>query len=111
VAGLFCACTETTAQVMAERQSTAARERLFGMTRDFFGVVNFDGHLKTINPAWSSVLERPHQELTSRPFSEIIHPDDLPTTAEVVATLMRGKPVHQFHIRLLKADGTPISFA
>jgi signal transduction histidine kinase/CheY-like chemotaxis protein len=28
-----------------------------------------------------------------------------------VATLQRGEPVHQFLVRLLKADGTPISFA
>ncbi|MDB5689785.1 MAG: hybrid sensor histidine kinase/response regulator, partial [Sphingomonas bacterium] len=33
------------------------------------------------------------------------------TTAGVVKTLIRGEPVHQFHVRLLKADGTPIAFA
>ncbi len=111
VAGLFCACTETTEHVIAERQSSAARDRLFAMTRDLFGVATFEGELKTINPAWAAVLDRTHEELTSRPFADIIHPDDLATTAEVVETLMRGEPVHQFHVRLLKADGTPIAFA
>jgi PAS domain S-box-containing protein len=111
VAGLFCACMETTEQVIADRQSSAARNRLFEMTRDLFGVARFDGTLKTINPAWSSVLDRTHDELTSRPFADIIHPDDLATTADVVETLMRGEPVHQFLVRLLKADGSPVSFA
>lgn len=111
VAGLFCACTETTEQVLADRRASAERNRLFEMTRDLFGVATFDGSLKTINPAWSSVLDRPHEELTSRPFADIIHPDDLAATAEVVETLMRGEPVHQFLVRLLKSDGTPISFA
>jgi len=111
VAGLFCACTETTAHVAADRRSSAERDRLFGMTRDLFGVATFDGYLKTINPAWSSVLERPHDQLIAMPFSEIIHPDDLAATAAVVETLMSGEPVHQFHVRLLKADGTPVSFA
>ena len=111
VAGLFCACTETTDQVLAERQSSAARNRLFEMTRDLFGVATYDGYLKTINPAWSSVLGRPHDELVSRPFADIIHPDDLAATADVVATLMQGEPVHQFHVRLLKADGKPVAFA
>jgi PAS domain S-box-containing protein len=111
VAGLFCACTETTEHVIAERQSSAARDRLFAMTRDLFGVATFEGNLKTINPAWAAVLDRTHEELTSRPFADVIHPDDLATTAEVVETLMRGEPVHQFHVRLLKADGTPIAFA
>jgi PAS domain S-box-containing protein len=111
VEGLFCACTETTERVIADRQSSAARDRLFVMTRDLFGVATFEGNLKTINPAWAAVLDRTHEEITSRPFADIIHPDDLATTAEVVETLMRGEPVHQFHVRLLKADGTPISFA
>ncbi len=81
------------------------------MTRDLFGVASFEGYLKTINPAWSAVLGRPHEELVGRPFADIIHPDDLGATGDVVATLMRGEPVHQFRVRLLKADGTPISFA
>ena len=111
VEGLFCACTETTERVIADRQASAARNRLFEMTRDLFGVATFDGCLQTINPAWAAVLDRSHEELISRPFAEIIHPDDLATTAEVVETLKQGEPVHQFHIRLLKADGTPIAFA
>jgi PAS domain S-box-containing protein len=111
VAGLFCACTETTDQVLASRQSSAARNRLFEMTRDLFGVATFDGYLKTINPAWSAVLNRSEEALLSRPFADIIHPDDLATTGNVVAALMAGEPVHQFHVRLLKADGTPVAFA
>ncbi len=111
VAGLFCACTETTDQVLAERQSAAATNRLFEMTCDLFGVATFDGFLKSINPSWSSVLNRPHDELVAHPFADIIHPDDLSTTGDVVATLMKGEPVHQFHVRLLKEDGTPVAFA
>jgi PAS domain S-box-containing protein len=111
VAGLFCACTETTEQVFADRQSSAARNRLFEMTRDLFGVASFDGYLKTINPAWSSVLGRSHAELLARPFADVIHPADLSTTGDVVARLMAGEPVHQFHVRLMKADDTPVAFA
>lgn len=111
VAGMFCACIETTAQVLAERRSTAERERLFDLTRDLFGVATFDGYLKSINPAWSRILDRSDEELLARPFSEIIHPDDLALTAEVVATLSSGEPVHQFQVRLLKANGEAVAFA
>jgi PAS domain S-box-containing protein len=111
VVGLFCACTETTDKVVADRRSSAAHDRLFEMTRDLFGVATFDGYLTTINPAWANVLGRTHDELTSRPFAEIIHPDDLATTGDVIETLMRGEPAHQFHVRLLKADGTALAFA
>jgi PAS domain S-box-containing protein len=111
VEGFFCACTEITEQVLSGRQSAAEREGLFRLSRDLFAVATFDGHLRTVNPAWSSVLGRPDEELLARPFSDIIHPDDLAATAEVVAALSRGEPVHQFHVRLLKQDGSAVTFA
>jgi PAS domain S-box-containing protein len=111
VEGFFCACTEITEQVLSGRQSAAEREGLFRLSRDLFAVATFDGHLRTVNPAWSRVLGRSDEELLARPFSEIIHPDDLANTGEVVAALSRGEPVHQFHVRLLKQDGTAVTFA
>lgn len=115
IVGLFCACTETTARVTGERRRIAdakrERDRLFEMSRDLFGVATFEGYLTSINPAWSRQLGRSNEDLLSNPFSTIIHPDDLGVTGRVLAELQGGRAVHQFHIRLLKADGTPISFA
>ena len=115
IIGLFCACTETTGRVTTERRQAAnakrERDRLFEMSRDLFGVATLDGYLVSINPAWAQQLERPSGELLAQPFSEIIHPDDLAETESVVARLSAGEAVHQFHIRLLKADGSPLSFA
>jgi PAS domain S-box-containing protein len=115
VDGVFGVCVETTARVISDRkllaQAERERTRLFEMTRDLFGVATFDGFLKSINPAWSRQLQRSEEYILKTPFAEFIHPDDLAATAEVVATLMRGEPVHQFHVRLLRADGTSIAFA
>ncbi|WP_454762251.1 PAS domain-containing protein [Caulobacter segnis] len=101
----------TARDITAEKLAAAERERIFAMSRDLFGVATFDGYLRTINPAWSAVLGRSEAELLAVPFAEIIHPDDLALTGEVVATLLGGAPVHQFHVRLLRADGTPIAYA
>ena len=115
IVGLFCACTETTGRVTSERRQVAdakrERDRLFEMSRDLFGVASFDGYLTSINPAWSRQLGRPNEDLLAKPFSDIIHPDDLAVTGDVVAALRSGRAVHQFHVRLLRADGSPISFA
>lgn len=115
IIGLFCACTETTGRVSSERQQATdakrERDKLFEMSRDLFGVASFEGYLLSINPAWSRQLGRSVEELLARPFSEIIHPDDLAVTGDVVATLQAGQPVHQFHVRLLKPDGTALAFA
>jgi PAS domain S-box-containing protein len=111
VQGFFCACTEITDQVLSDRQSAAEREGLFRLSHDLFAVATLDGRLRTVNPAWSRVLGRSDEELLARPFADLVHPDDLAATAEVVATLSRGEPVHQFHLRLLKADASAVTFA
>jgi PAS domain S-box-containing protein len=115
IVGLFCACTETTGRITSERRQVVEakreRDRLFEMSRDLFAVATFGGYLTSINPAWSRQLGRPDEELLGKPFSNIIHPDDLAATADVVAELRSGRAVHQFHVRLLRADGSPIAFA
>ncbi|WP_242141150.1 PAS domain-containing sensor histidine kinase [Sphingomonas sp. TREG-RG-20F-R18-01] len=111
VEGFFCACTEITDQVFADRRSAAEREGLFKLSRDLFTVASFDGFLKSVNPAWSRLLGRSDEELLGQPFAEIVHPDDLAATADVVAQLSSGQPVHQFYVRLLKADGEAVQFA
>ena len=97
--------------ITEEVAAATERDRIFEISRDLFGVATFEGRLKSINPAWSVALGRSEADILGRPFSEIIHPDDLAETAAVVATLQSGRPVHQFHVRLLKADGTPVAFA
>ncbi len=111
VQGFFCACSEITDQVFADRRSAAEREGFFRLSRDLFGVAGFDGYLKSVNPAWSRLLGRSDAELLARPFAQIIHPDDLDATAQALAMLSAGDPAHQFHIRLLKADGEPVQLA
>jgi PAS domain S-box-containing protein len=115
VLGVFGVCVETTARIASAKATLATvereRARLFEMTRDLFGVATFDGRLLSINPAWSRQLDRSDEFLLSTPFSEIIHPDDLAETGKVIEAMIAGDPVHQFHVRLLRADGKPIAFA
>jgi PAS domain S-box-containing protein len=115
VRGLFGVCVETTGRVIANRtrleDAERERARLFEMTHDLFGIATFDGMLLSINPAWSRLLGRTDDHLLATPFADFIHPDDLATTAETVAMLKDNKPVHQFHVRLLKEDGSPVALA
>ena len=111
VGGVLVTAVEITDRVEKEVAAKAERERIFELSQDLIGVAGFDGYLKSINPAWSKTLDRPEAELLSRPFSDIIHPEDLPLTGEVVARLMAGEPAHQFQVRLLKSDGEPVAFA
>jgi PAS domain S-box-containing protein len=115
VEGLLGVCTETTSTIATNQHELASalqeRDLIFEMSPDLIAVATFDGMLKSINPAWSKRLGRTNEFLTTHPFSDIIHPDDLAETGAVVAELIAGRPVHQFRVRLLTADGTPLSFA
>jgi len=104
---VYCSGRDITEEVAA----AAERDKIFEITRDLIGVVTFDGRLVSINPAWSRALGRSEAELLAKPFSQIIHPDDLPFAAGAVATLQGGQPVHQFQVRLLRADGEAIAYA
>ena len=106
-AKFYCSARDITEEVAAATE----RDRIFEISRDLFGVASFDGRLVSINPAWSAALGRPEAEILAGPFWALLHPDDLAQTASVVAALQRGQPVHQFRVRLLKADGEPITFA
>jgi PAS domain S-box-containing protein len=101
----------TVRDITVEKAAANERERIFAASTDLIGVATFDGRLKSINPAWSAALNRGEDDLLATPFAEIIHPDDLALTGDVVATLQSGQPVHQFHVRLLKADGEAIPYA
>jgi len=115
VEGLYGVCIETTGRVAADKAQLATavreRDRIFEMSPDLFAVATFGGMLTSVNPAWSRRLGRSDDWLLSTPFGDFIHPEDLEETGAVIAELQAGRAVHQFHVRLLAQDGTPVSFA
>src|ERR1700756_3338935 len=63
-------------------ESMLARHR--EMSLDLICTASFDGHFVDVNPAWKDVFGYESDELTTQPFVDFIHPDDLErTVAEV----------------------------
>lgn len=59
-----------------------------------------------LNPAWESVLGWTRAELRSRPFTELLHPDDkAPTFAIIQEMLDQGRLAVNFENRYLHKDG------
>src|SRR5262245_59654964 len=54
--------------------------KLFDLALDMLCIGSFDGYFKLVNPAWEKVLGYSAEELTSRPWLDFIHPDDLEAT-------------------------------
>ncbi|MFL1896097.1 PAS domain S-box protein [Aquimarina sp. 2-A2] len=81
---------------------------LFEISQDLLCIANVNGFFKKVNKQWSKKLGYTVETLTSQPFSNFIHQDDLQKTANEVTKLKEGKPSTLFENRYRKADGSYI---
>ncbi len=80
------------------------------MSLDLISTASFDGHFVDVNPAWKKVFGFELEELTSRPFVEFIHPDDLERTlAEVDKQAKTGELVFNFQRTATAVRTAPIA--
>jgi PAS domain S-box-containing protein len=94
-------------QAEAERlRAEQERDRLFEISVDLLSVAGFDGQFKQVNPAWTRTLGWTQEELLSRPWRELVHPDDLAATIEAGSRLRRGEPLTGFENRYRHRDGS-----
>jgi len=82
------------------------RDRIFDLSVDMIGVADFRGYFVQLNPAWQRTLGWTNEELTSKPYIEFVHPDDLESTIKAASNLTEGKEVLSFENRYLCKDGT-----
>jgi PAS domain S-box-containing protein len=93
-------------KAMAESaRSRAERVRFFELAQDMIGIANFDGYFVSLNPAWERMLGYSLEELTSRPFLEFVHPEDLAATIREAEKLAAGAPTISFENRYRAKDG------
>ncbi len=87
--------------------STGDLQRFFELSLDMLCIANADGYFKRLSPAFERTLGWSVQDLTTRPFSEFVHPDDLKATMdEVERQVVAGEPVLTFENRYLHKDGS-----
>jgi PAS domain S-box-containing protein len=95
---------------LTERQQAevvqAERDRYFDLSRELICVLGFDGYLKTINPAWKWTLGFSEEEMMSRPYLELVHPDDQAATEAENEKLKKGGETIYFENRLRCKDNT-----
>ncbi len=89
------------------RQALEETARIYENSADLIGVAGLtDGYFKRLNPSWTRVLGWSFEELTSRPYTEFIHPDDLPKTLEEAQRQQsEGKTTVSFINRYRTKDG------
>lgn len=84
---------------------TAELDRLWTLSEDMLARANYQGGLSAVSPAWTNVLGYSEQELLSRPYSEIIHPDDVQTVIAALNAMRQTDKPTRFENRILAVDG------
>jgi PAS domain S-box-containing protein len=92
--------------VVLRRRAQRDVERIFELSLDLVCVIGLDGRFKNINPAFEEMLGYSRQELVSRPFIRLVHPDDRERSREAFAGLLGGDEIRQFENRYICADGS-----
>ena len=88
-----------------EKSDREIEEKLVRHSFDLMGVANEKGYYVYLNERWPEVLGWSIKELTSRPFMDFVHPEDITASKEAAARPHRGKTVIDFENRQRTKSG------
>jgi PAS domain S-box-containing protein len=83
-------------------------EEIFDLSLDLLCIGGLDGYFKRVNPAFEQAFGYSSQELLSRPFLELVHPEDRARSSDALDELTRGREVIRFENRNVCADGSTL---
>ncbi len=78
------------------RQKTEELDQFFSVTLDLLCIANTDGYFLRLNPAWERILGYTHEELMTKQFFDLVHPDDLERTRKAVSALALPADIDPF---------------
>ena len=87
----------------AARAESAARH--FDLAHDMLCTASADGRILSANESWQRTLGWSFEELTSRPFIELVHPDDHEVSIRAFGRLAAGEITASFTNRCKTKDG------
>ncbi|MCB1091949.1 MAG: PAS domain S-box protein, partial [Verrucomicrobiae bacterium] len=86
--------------------SEEALGRFFEASLDLMCIAGFDGIFKRINQTWTKVLGWTEKELTSAPYLDLVHPDDIESTKSIADQIAKGGEIIHFENRYRCRDGS-----
>ncbi|RUS94982.1 hypothetical protein DSM106972_091420 [Dulcicalothrix desertica PCC 7102] len=94
--------TNTTARKKIEQE----RERFLAVGSDLQVVVGIDGYFKWASPTFERMLGWTVDEMTSRPWTDFLHPDDIARTEAEIERVLSGNKSFAFENRYRHKDGS-----
>jgi two-component system sensor histidine kinase/response regulator len=92
--------------VSERKRAENEHEKFFDRSNDLMGVANAEGIFSRINVAWQYALGYTIEELTNKPFLQLVHPDDRRRAESVLAGLNRGNAISSFENRFVRNNGS-----
>jgi PAS domain S-box-containing protein len=104
--------SELQQEITERKQTERERDLFFQGSVAMLSIIGFDNKFKQINPAWQSNLGWSEEELLSKDYFELTHPDDLDATMSVRKALIEsGEKVNEFENRYRCKDGSYLWFS
>jgi PAS domain S-box-containing protein len=88
---------------VAER--TRERDRIWHNSMDLLLVIDPGGFLRSVNPAWTTILGYRPEELVGEYFAPFVHPEDIGATVGAISRASQG-PLTNFQVRVKHKDGS-----
>jgi len=88
------------------RRAQEELDRFFALSLDMFCIAGFDGFFRRVNPAWTRSLGYTEDEMLTRPYMDLVHPDDVEPTIKAASSLSAGHEIVYFENRYLHKDGS-----
>jgi PAS domain S-box-containing protein len=77
----------------------------FLLPNDFLIIATLEGRLVKVSDSFSVAMGMTKEELLKKPFLDMMHPDDIASTIEVMGGMARGESAVDFTNRYIKKDG------
>ncbi len=88
------------------RKKTEELDQFFNVTLDLLAIADSNGYFVRVNPAMEKILGHSREDLTSRPFIDFVHPDDVSEARNAFSALVAQNNLFSFENRFRCKDGT-----
>lgn len=91
--------------ITEQKRTTDELERLFDRSLELICILDEEGGIHRVNPAWQQTLGYTEEEALASRASDLVHPADRVATENEIRHVRRGKVVTNFEIRVRQKSG------
>jgi PAS domain S-box-containing protein len=103
---LFTNITEAKRIENERKKVEQERERFLAVGSDLQVITGINGYFQWVSPTFERTLGWTIEEMTSRPWTDFVHPDDTPKSISEINSLFSGNRTIAFENRYLHKDGS-----